>query len=359
MDEDGWIAREQIIGDEARLKVPREFTVQYPHYANPPTLFIILEAFADKLDAKRSGEDLGAEELIKDIRTAYVENPELARAYLRSIYPLLKRHYFWHRKTQRGDIKNYDREAYSTREAYRWRGRTVDHILTSGIDDYPRAQPPHPGELHVDLLSWMGMMTRAMRRIAEALDETEDAKEFRGYQTAIEHNIDDLHWDDAAQTYCDATIDEFEESVHVCHKGYISLAPFLTGMVGSQSPRLKPILDLINDPRELWSDFGIRSLSKKDKFYGVGENYWKGPVWININYLVLKNLYVSNLLPRKVWSSSGIHIWELTVTGISGHRHYTGCQPRTSKRHVFTAAKESCHQCFPAMEKDWIRLGTV
>ncbi|GMF78181.1 unnamed protein product [Aspergillus oryzae] len=278
MDEDGWIAREQILGAEARSKVPPEFTVQYPHYANPPTLFIILEAFLDKLDANKNiSVQQSPEDIAERLRSAYVQQPELGEAYIRSIYPLLKKHYSWYRNTQRGDIKSYDREAFSTKEAYRWRGRSVQHILTSGLDDYPRAQPPHPGELHVDLISWMGMMTRSLRRIAERLGETEDAEEFKYYETAIERNVDDLHWDEQAQTYCDATIDEYEESVHVCHKGYISIFPFLTGMVSSDSPRLKAILDLISDPEELWSDFGIRSLSKKDEFYGTAENYWRSP----------------------------------------------------------------------------------
>ena len=291
MDEDGWIAREQILGDEARSKVPPEFQVQYPHYANPPTLFMILEALIDKLrlneavNRRTRGSD--------DVRSAYAHSPELTISYLRSLYPLLRRQYFWFRKTQWGDIKSYDREAFSTKEAYRWRGRTVDHILTSGIDDYPRAQPPHPGELHVDLISWMGMMTRALRHIAEVLDEKDDMEEFSQYENAILHNIDDLHWNADANTYCDATIDEYEENAHVCHKGYISLFPFLTGLIPADSPRLGPILDLISNPNELWSDYGIRSLSKSDEFYGTGENYWRGPIWMNINYLVLKNLQVS------------------------------------------------------------------
>ncbi|KAL2871349.1 mannosyl-oligosaccharide glucosidase [Aspergillus lucknowensis] len=290
MDEDGWIAREQILGSEARSKVPLEFTVQYPHYANPPTLFMALEAFLDKLDAKSTSAQKHATDS-QGIHSVYVTQPELGEAFIRSIYPLLKKHYFWYRSTQSGDIKSYDREAFSTKEAYRWRGRSVQHILTSGLDDYPRAQPPHPGELHVDLISWMGMMTRALRRIADTLGETEDAEQFKAYETAIERNIDDLHWDADARTYCDATIDDYEESVHVCHKGYVSLMPFLTGMLGPDSPRLEAILDLIADPEELWSDYGIRSLSKQDEFYGTAENYWRSPVWININYLVLKNLY--------------------------------------------------------------------
>ena len=287
MDEDGWIGREQILGPEARSKVPQEFQVQYPHYANPPTLFLVLETLIDKSQGT-SPKD-GADPY-DAVRNAYLRHPSLALSYLRDLYPLLKRHYFWFRKTQWGDIKSYDREAFSTKEAYRWRGRTPDHILTSGLDDYPRAQPPHPGELHIDLISWMGLMTRSIRRIAETLSEEDDVVEFLGYETAIIRNIDDLHWDEAAQTYCDATIDDYEESIHVCHKGYISIFPFLTGLLPPNSPRLGPILDLISNPDELWSPYGLRSLSKSDEFYNTGENYWRSPIWININYLGLRSL---------------------------------------------------------------------
>jgi mannosyl-oligosaccharide glucosidase len=277
MDEDGWIAREQILGPEARSKVPQEFQVQYPHYANPPTLFMILESFVDKLNAGKYDAAYG---------TALKE-------HIAKFYPLLKRQYFWFRKTQWGDIKSYDREAFSTKEAYRWRGRTPRHMLPSGIDDYPRAQPPHPGELHTDLISWMGMMSRSLRRVAESLGESEDASEFKAYENSIIRNIDDLHWSKSSNTFCDSTIDDYEESVHVCHKGYISIFPFMTGLLPADSPRLKAVLDLISDPEELWSDYGIRSLSKKDELYGTDENYWRSPIWVNMNYLIVKNLLVS------------------------------------------------------------------
>jgi len=295
MDDDGWIGREQILGPEARSKVPQEFQVQYPHYANPPTLFLVLEALIDRIKSG-SSKTPDSSDPFDSVRNVHLQQPEMGINYLKELYPLLKRHYFWYRKTQWGDIKSYDREAFSTKEGYRWRGRTPDHILTSGIDDYPRAQPPHPGELHTDLISWMGMMTRSMRRIAETIGETEDVSEFQGYETAIIRNIDDLHWDKKEKTYCDATIDDYEENVHVCHKGYISIFPFLTGLLPPDSPRLGAVLDLISDPEELWSDYGIRSLSKKDELYGTKENYWRSPVWMNINYLIVKNLYVSTFL---------------------------------------------------------------
>ncbi|KAI9831970.1 MAG: Processing alpha glucosidase I [Phylliscum demangeonii] len=296
VDDDGWIAREQILGPEARSKVPQEFTIQYPHYANPPTLFFILQAFLDKLQrtngtdrggrSRSSGAALGG----RPLYTAHLDEPGAGRAYLRALYPLLKRHYFWFRKTQRGDVASYDRPAFSTKEAYRWRGRTPRHILTSGLDDYPRAQPPHPGELHVDLLSWIGMMSGSMKRIAAAIDETDDAHDFAGHEAAIVRNLDDLHWDPAAHIYCDASIDDYEESVHVCRKGYISLFPFMLGLVPPTSARLGPLLHLIANPDELWSAHGIRSLSKQDPAYATDENYWRSPVWINMNYLIILRL---------------------------------------------------------------------
>ncbi len=293
MDEDGWIAREQILGAEARSKVPPEFQVQYPHYANPPTLFLVLKAFLDKLDLQseissqqiRSGEKYNR----------FLSNRAAALKYLEDLYPLLKRHYQWFRKTQYGEIKAYDRTAFSSKEAYRWRGRTPRHILTSGLDDYPRAQPPHPGELHVDLISWMGVMATSMARIADALSISDDSSEFAGHADAIRRNIDDLHWSEKHKTYCDATIDDYEESVHVCHKGYLSIFPFLAGLLPSDSPKLGPILDLIADPEELWSEYGLRSLSKSDEFHGTDENYWRGPVWVNMNYLALVRLLVCSL----------------------------------------------------------------
>ncbi|KAG7289555.1 hypothetical protein NEMBOFW57_005926 [Staphylotrichum longicolle] len=279
MDEDGWIAREQILGAEARSKVPQEFQTQYPHYANPPTLFLVIDAFVEKLRKTNGSLPAGREQLSQDesLATASLDNPEVGLEYLRRLYPLLRRQFNWFRKTQAGDIKSYDREAYSTKEAYRWRGRTVTHCLTSGLDDYPRPQPPHPGELHVDLMSWVGVMTKSLINIGDALGLAEDVDEYKKILDAIEHNLNDLHWSDKDGCFCDATIDDFEENRLVCHKGYISLFPFLTGLLKADDPKLGKLLKLIGDEDELWSPYGLRSLSLTDEFYGTAENYWRSP----------------------------------------------------------------------------------
>ena len=163
---------------------------------------------------------------VSSLRDIHLEKREVARKYLNTIYVRLRRHYEWFRRTQRGHIKRYGRTAHSRTEGYRWRGRSETHVLTSGMDDYPRA-PAHAGELHLDLISWMGFFSRAMKEIAEFIGEDDDAETFAGNEKAIVRNIDgiplhlngftilmltvflaDLHWSEKEQMYCDLGIDQ-------------------------------------------------------------------------------------------------------------------------------------------------------
>ncbi|KAF9384276.1 Processing alpha glucosidase I [Podila verticillata] len=286
-DNDGWVQREQILGDEARSRVPQEFQVQYPEHANPPTLLTAVNGYLDRLQAAASVDT-------RDVTNARLD-PEQAQQFLARLYPKLRSNYNWMRKTMQGGIRQYGRISRSRVEGYRWRGRTMGHTLTSGLDDYPRAPIPSVGELHVDLLCWIGYMGRNLQNIAQILGEEDDVEEFEDHYHAIRANVDDLHWSEEKKAYCDMTVNEDDESVQVCHKGYISLFPMLLGIVDGQSDKLGHILDLMYDPNELWTPFGLRSLSASDEFFGTGENYWKGPIWINLNYLAVHSLKTNYL----------------------------------------------------------------
>ncbi|KAL8867841.1 MAG: hypothetical protein Q9174_005396 [Haloplaca sp. 1 TL-2023] len=281
MDDDGWIAREQILGPEARSKVLPEFQTQYPNYANPPTLFLVVEAFVARLEGEVHYR--GAPSRLLD--------QQAGRTVLMELYPKLKKHYEWFRRTQcGGDLTKYGYPDPQVNEGYRWQGRTPQHILTSGLDDYPRAGKPHAGELHVDALAWVGTMAMALDKIAAFLSKKEDRATFHKHTDKIIRSIDSIHWSDSERSYCDTTINGNGQVEKVCHKGYISLFPFTNKLLNSTHPNLGAILDLIQDPEELWSPHGLRSLSQRDHNYGTGENYWRGAVWVNINYMVLERL---------------------------------------------------------------------
>ena len=167
----------------------------------------------------------------------------------------------------------------------------MQHTLTSGLDDYPRAIPPHPAELHIDTLSWVGLMANILGKLATYLNHPAEVTKYAGDLDRVKRTAEIIHWSQDSQAFCDTTI-ENDDVLHVCHKGYMSLFPFLVGLLEPSKPQLGEILNLMSNEKELWSSHGLRSLSLKDPYYGKDENYWRGPIWININYLAIRALLV-------------------------------------------------------------------
>jgi mannosyl-oligosaccharide glucosidase len=106
---------------------------------------------------------------------------------------------------------------------------------------------------------------------------------FAAEQAAYTTTLHTRHWNEATQLYADANTD----GTFSPHVGYVSLFPLILGVIEPDSPRLGGIARALADPTQLWSEFGILSLSRADPLFGSGENYWKGAIWININYLLV------------------------------------------------------------------------
>jgi mannosyl-oligosaccharide glucosidase len=154
------------------------------------------------------------------------------------------------------------------------------------LDDYPRSEE-HLGDLHLDLQCWMIYYAKTMKNVAKTLGK--DFEKFDKDQQDFTKGLE-LFWDKGSKSFTDLTFTENEELVHVVHKGYITLFPLLLGILKADDKRIGILLDLVRNPKEMWSDFGILSLSRTDQNFGKDENYWRGPIWININYLLLQCL---------------------------------------------------------------------
>lgn len=139
--------------------------------------------------------------------------------------------------------------------------------------------------------------------------------------------------------------------MHVCHKGYPSLLPLCLGLLPVDSPKLKAILDDIEDEKQFWSPYGLRSLSASDEFYNTGEIYWRGPIWININYLTLQSLYnVSKMILKRSF------IFRLTVMTTELYaRGWT--LPRACHIYLHSAAQEPHFNCVQSKDIKWLSLG--
>lgn len=193
IDENGWLAREQILGLEARSKVPAEFQIQDPTFANPPTWLFPLASFVDQVsgdsDAQINAQmpEISLSDDPKLIRERLLNDKTVARIFLDGAYDKLKQHYMWMRRSQSG--RSLD-EKYPECEGFRWRGRTVNHTLTSGLDDFPRANPPDDGELHVDLVSWIGLYAKTLASIAGKLGKEDEKKDFQAQFERVQNTLE-------------------------------------------------------------------------------------------------------------------------------------------------------------------------
>nr|AIG56123.1 secreted protein [Achlya hypogyna] len=316
MDADGYMAREQIRGQLAQKRVPAEFVVQHASHANPPTLLLAVEKLA---------------------------RLEVAAPWLREAWPKLVRWFEWFQKTQSG----------SKPHSFRWRGRHDDgrlmpNTLASGLDDYPRASVPGDDERHVDLLSWMAKASNVLAKVATAIgqDATKYTALYTTYLAALEtyhwhdglyldygtHSADGLFVDRIVIRGIDATASQAQlqrrDSTGLCppshprylyplgdgaggllkkqvfepktvrrqfvrHIGYVTFFPLFLKLLPVDSEKLLPLLTQMET--HLLSPFGLRSLAPSDEYYdrpnAPGDApYWRGAIWINLNYLALESL---------------------------------------------------------------------
>ena len=72
--------------------------------------------------------------------------------------------------------------------------------------------------------------------------------------------------------------------------GIVNFFPVMFGLIDDPA-KVKASLKVLSDPELMLSKSGVRSLSKGDQFYLHRSNYWRGAVWINVNFLTLRGLY--------------------------------------------------------------------
>lgn len=293
MNWDGWIPREQILGAEARARVPEEFVVQDSRNANPPTLLLTLHSMMGDLRAQElSDEDY---------------------QYLTRLWPRLRAWYAWFNTTQTGDLPG----------AYRWRGRDPNAVrelnpktLTSGLDDYPRASHPTRDERHLDLRCWMALAAGLMADLA-ALVEKDPTRFRESYRFLSDSSgLDALHWSYAANGYMDYGLhtDQVElrrpspnaepqrvtlaapQPRHVDAFGYVTFFPLFLQVMDPNAPKLGQVLQDLRRTDLLWTPYGLRSLAPNAPLYNRKNTphdppYWRGAIWMNMNFLAVRALH--------------------------------------------------------------------
>ncbi|XP_024535407.1 alpha-glucosidase 2 isoform X1 [Selaginella moellendorffii] len=315
---DGWIPREQILGEEARVRVPDEYILQHTDNANPPTLFLPLHGLKTCYLYCDFFLCPAADIALASLESGKENNAE--RAFLEKTFPRLQAWFGWFNRTQAGTFPG----------TYYWHGRSITDkelnakSLSSGLDDYPRASHPSADERHVDLRCWMALAAKSMVMIAKIIGAPHEEYEAMSQVLSDFDVLNQLHYDRKRGRYYDygnhtekvklewdnffdprtgqvqqvlrRVVSGRPKLQLVPQFGYVSLFPFIVKLIPADSQILEAHLNLIQSEKLLWTSYGLRSLATTSSIYNRRNTehdapYWRGPVWINMNYLVLSSLH--------------------------------------------------------------------
>ncbi len=159
------------------------------------------------------------------------------------------------------------------------------HPYSSGADDSPLFDAGMPVE-SPDLSTYLCLHMEALAQIAEALGETDDAARFRARADEIVPRMIEHFYDEQTGVFWAVRPTE-QGHRRVDSLTVFNLFPLWTG-------RLPPAIaqrlaDRLMDPQDFWTPYPLPSVARSDPAF-TPTQMWRGPVWVNINYLFVEAL---------------------------------------------------------------------
>ena len=170
------------------------------------------------------------------------------------------------------------------KELYSWHTKPElnNRCDESGMDNSPRFDTQND-LFAIDLSCYMANETRIMQKIADELGETNNAELFSLWHEKIKADINSTLWCEDDGFYYDYDIQ------NSCFNKVQSVASFLPVFSRiCDDDKCRKLVTHLENKDEFGTGFPIPSISKKDKTFG--SDMWRGPVWINYNYMISEGL---------------------------------------------------------------------
>ena len=194
--------------------------------------------------------------------------------WLRPVWPAMQRVLDYRRRTQ------YDAK---------WGLWFWDNAMQSGADNNPALTndaKDRSAILAVDASVWAMREYEAMAALAEALHDAPHARAYRAEALATRQAILGKLWSAPDAMFWNRRRDTGAVVRVIAWSNFL---PLVDGLLPQADGRRMIHLHLLN-PAEMRSGWGFRSLAKSDPDYNneaiiVPYSNWRGPIWINANFL--------------------------------------------------------------------------
>lgn len=159
--------------------------------------------------------------------------------------------------------------------------------VESGVDNNPAvSDKPAQTTEGVDLQCYLYREYVAMSLLADKLGYADDAAEYRSKAAALKEKIRTLMWSPSAGTFLNINA---RTGKKIDILTWTNFVPLWAG-VATPLQAKQMIEEHLLNPREFWAPYGIRTLAPNQALYDPVHGYWRGPVWILPNYLLMHGL---------------------------------------------------------------------
>lgn len=184
----------------------------------------------------------------------------------------------------------------SDKELYSWHTNPElnNRCDESGMDNSPRFDT-ESDLFAIDFSCYMANEARFMKIIADELGDKENSAFFDEWYKKIKADINSTLW-------CEDDGFYYDYDIQLSRLNKInSVASFLPVFAGvCDEKQCEKLVTHLENPKEFGTEFLIPSISLQDKTFG--SDMWRGPVWINYNYMISKGLaeYGYPVLSQKI-----------------------------------------------------------
>lgn len=193
---------------------------------------------------------------------------------LKQVYPKLEKYLKW----------NMENRMNAENGLFVWhvnRTRVNNRCDECGMDNSPRFDNVTEMDC-IDFSCFMAAEADAMAEIGRIIGHG-SAEWWEKYSQKLKKAINDILWDERDNFYYDRTLgDKALKRV----KSIASFLPLYAGVCDAKQAEV--LVQELKNPKTFFDKVGIPSISKEEATFG--EDMWRGPVWINYNYLIIKGL---------------------------------------------------------------------
>ena len=204
-----------------------------------------------------------------------VQEKEADKEWLKACYPYLKGYIEW-------NLKNRDTNGSGLVE---WYIEANENCRSgeSGMDNSPRFDTATQLEA-TDFNAFLSLECEILAEFAQELDLSDDAAMWRERHEKLNSLINERLWNNNEKFYFDYDIDHNKMSEVMASSGFL---PLICG--APSQDQAAQIAAHLENSETFKTAFPIPSISvSSGQFYS--KDMWRGPVWINVNWLVARGL---------------------------------------------------------------------